>query len=115
MRKLRHVINKQFQIGFSVLEWNKFKMAQFYALLKDAFGDKVGMLYTDTDSFFLQFVVDDLAKEINARPQVRDAFDFSEICRGNIFNFGRSNAQLHAGEVGYFKDECKNDPIVEFV
>ena len=115
MRKLRHVINKPFQIGFSVLEWSKLKIAQFYALLKDAFGDKVRMLYTDTDSFFLQFFVDDLAKEINARPQVRDAFDFSEISPGHISKLARSNAQLHAGEVGYFKDECKNDPIVEFV
>ena len=53
IRKLRHVINKPFQIGFSVLEWSKFKMAQFYALLKDAFLDNVCMLYTDTDSFFL--------------------------------------------------------------
>ena len=55
MGKLRHVINKPFQIGFSVLEWSKLKMAQFYAILKDAFGDKVRMLYTDTDSFFSSF------------------------------------------------------------
>ena len=115
MRKLRQVINKPFQIGFSVLEWSKLKMAEFYALLKDAFGDKVRMLTTDTDSFFLQFFVDDLAKEINARPQVRDAFHFSEIIPGHISNLARSNAQLHAGEVGYFKDECKGDQIVEFV
>ena len=30
------------------------------ALLKDAFKDKVRKLYTDTDSFFLQFFVEDL-------------------------------------------------------
>ena len=90
-------------------------MARFYALLKDAFGDKVRMLYTDRDSFFLQFFVDDLAEKINARPQVQDAFDYSVISPGHISNLAQSNAQLHAGEVGYFKDECKNDPIVEFV
>ena len=73
------------------------------------------MLYTDTDSFFLQFFVDDLTKEINARPQVRDVFDFSEIRRGHISNLARSHAQLQAGEDGYFKDECKGDPIVKFV
>ena len=37
------------------------------------------MLYTDTDSFFLHLTVDNLAKEINARLQLRNAFDFSEI------------------------------------
>ena len=48
-------------------------------------------------------------------PQVRDAFNVSEISPEHISNLARSNAQLHAGEVGYFKDECKGDPIVEFV
>ena len=42
----------------------------FFALLKDAFGERVRMLYTDTDSFFLHFFVEDLAKEINARPHL---------------------------------------------
>ena len=73
------------------------------------------MLYTDTDSFFLHFFVDDLAKEINARPKLRDAFDFSEISNGHLSNFGRGHADLYAGEVGYFKDETKGNPIVEFV
>ena len=73
------------------------------------------MLYTDTGSFFLHFFVEDLAKEIDARPHLRDAFDFSEISPGHLFNFGRAGAGLHAGEVGYFKDETKGDLIVEFV
>ena len=73
------------------------------------------MLYTDTDSFFLHFFVEDLAKEINARPHLRDAFDFSEISNGHLSNFGRGNANLHAGEVGFFKDETKGNLIVEFV
>ena len=84
-------------------------------LLKDTFGEQVRMLYTDTDSFFLHFFVEDLATEINARPHLRDAFDFSEISIKHLSNFGRGNANLHAGEVGYFKDETKGNPIVEFV
>ena len=82
---------------------------------QNSFGDKVRMLYTDTNLCFLQFVVEDLAKEINARPQVRDAFDFSEISREYISSLTRSTAQLDAGRIGYFKDECKGNPIVEFV
>ena len=79
-------------------------MYTFYAILKDAFGERVRMLYTDTDSFFLHFFVEDLAKEINSRPHLRDAFDFSEISNGHLSNLGRGNADLHGGEVGYFKD-----------
>ena len=73
------------------------------------------MLYTDTDSFFLHFFVEDLAKEINARPHLRDAIDFSEISNGHLSNLGRGNAKLHAGEVGYFKEKTKGNPIVEFI
>ena len=87
----------------------------FYALLKDSFGERVRMLYTDTDSFFLHFFVDDLTKEINERPHLRDAFYFSEISNGHLSNLESGNAGLHAGEVGFFKDETKGNPIVEFV
>ena len=71
------------------------------------------MLYTD--SFFLHFFVNDLAKEINARPHLRDAFDFSEIINGHLSNLGRGHADLHAGKVGYFKDMTNGNPIVDVV
>ena len=87
----------------------------FYALLKDAFGEKVRMLYTDTDSFFLYFFVEDLAHEINSRPYFRNAFDFSKICNGHLSNLGRGNANLHAGDMGYFKDKRKGNPIIELI
>ena len=54
-------------------------------------------------------------KNINARPHVWDAFDFSEISSGHLSNLGCAGAGLYAGEVGYFKDETKGDPIVLFV
>ena len=58
------------------------------------------MRYTDTDSFFLHLFVKDLAKEINARPHLRDAFDFSEISNGHLSNLGRGHADPHAEKVG---------------
>ena len=65
------------------------------------------MLYTNTDSLFFQFLVDDLTKEINTRFHLRDAFDFSEIRLKHLSNLGSGNAYLHAGEVGYFTNETK--------
>ena len=76
----------------------------YYALFKDAFGDRVRMLYTNTDSLFLHFMVEDLAKEIMARPQLRDAFDFSEISSVHLFNLHRGGGNTHAEKVGYFKN-----------
>ena len=73
------------------------------------------MLYTDIDSFVFHFFVEDLAKEIDSRPYLRDAFNFSEISNGNLSHLGHWNASLHAGEVGYFNDETKSNLIVELV
>ena len=87
-------------------------MYKFYALLKDAFRDKVRMLYNDTDSFFLQFVVDDLKQALLSKRGVLDAFDFSEVFSGHP---SRLHFDGHAGEVRYFKNECKGNQIVEFV
>ena len=59
--------------------------------------------------------MEDLAKEIKSRNHLRDAFDFSEIGNGHYSNLRRGNANLHAGEMGYFKDETKHNSIVKFV
>ena len=73
------------------------------------------MLYTDTDSFFFHFVVDYLSKKTNSRPNYRDTFDFSKISNKHKSNLRRGNADLHGGEVNYFKDKTKGNPIVRFV
>ena len=44
-------------------------MAQLYAIHRHRFGNKVCMLYTDTDLFLLVFCYD-LAKDINTRVHV---------------------------------------------
>ena len=48
------------------------------------------MLYSDTDSFFLHFFVEDLSKDINARSHLRDAFDFSEISPAHLSKLERA-------------------------
>ena len=73
------------------------------------------MSYINTDLIFLHFFVRDLNKNINARLHLQDAFYCSEISPGHHSNLGRGNADFHAGEVGYFNDETKGNPIVKFV
>jgi hypothetical protein len=114
MRKLAHNINKPFQHGFTVLEWSKLKMFKIYALLKDQFGDRMRMLYTYTDSFFFQFFVDDLKKELNKNPRVAECFDFSSVPVGHPSGL-RREVEPNAGVVGFFKDECGGEPIIEFI
>jgi len=114
MRKLNTLIQQPFQIGFAILEWSKYRMYWFYQFLKLEFGDQVRLLYTDTDSFFLQFFVDDLAAELRLRPDLANVFDFSEIPKDHPCGLGNPEAP-NAGEVGYFKDECKGNPITSFI
>ena len=70
------------------------------------------MLYTETDSFFLQFNVEDLPNEINSRRALREAFNFSDVSDHYLTGL---YSIANAGEVGLFKDECKCHPIVKFV
>ena len=78
-RKAIHVIKKPFQLGFAVLEYSKLHMYRMYATLKDWFGPRMHMLYTDTDSLILQFFTEDLYRELLDVPQLPGLFDFSEI------------------------------------
>ena len=68
----------------------------FYALLNDTFGEQVGMLYINTDSFFVHWFVKDRAKERNARPQLIDAFNYSKIIYGHFSHLVFGNDNLHA-------------------
>ena len=114
MRKIESVINKPFQIGFAILEWSKLLMYRTFAKLRDHYGDRVRMLYTDTDSLILQFHVHDLYKDIRESNILRPIFDFSKVPVNHPSGLGTPD-DPHADEVGYFKDEMKCDPIVEFV
>ena len=46
--------------------------------------------------------------------RIRNAFDFSEISPHHLSQLGTTDDK-HAGQIGYFKDKCKGDPIIEFV
>ena len=73
------------------------------------------MLYTDTDSFFLQFFVDDLAAELNRDPSMRDWFEFGEVPSDHVSGLGSAGGDPHAGVIGYFKDESKGDQVYEVI
>ena len=113
-RKFNQLINKPFQLGFADLEYSKLHMYRTYATLKDWYGPKMRMLYTDTDSLIMQFVTNDLYKEVLDVPQLRGLFDFSKISENHPSCLGTLD-DLNKGKVGFFIDETKGNPITEFV
>lgn len=68
----------------------------------------------DTD-FFLYFFVKNLTKKFKSRSHVCIAFDFNEISPNYRSNFHLVGDELYAEVIGYFLEETKSDPIVEFV
>ena len=114
LRKVQQVINKPFQIGFAILEWSKLHIYRTYATLKDHFNKKMRMLYTDTDSMVFQVFTHDLYQDLLNDKTLREIFDFSEIPAGHPSQLG-DLPDPHGGQVGYFKDEMKGNPIIEFV
>ena len=89
-------------------------MYTFYAKLKAVFGKRVRMLYTDTDSFFFQFFVEDLAQELSRDQSMRDWFDFYEIPANHVSGLCAPK-DPHGGVVGYFKDEMKGEQVYEVI
>ena len=89
-------------------------MYKTYAILKDYFGERLHMNYTDTDAFIMSIESDDLYVELKSQPQLRDLIDFYSTPANHPSGVGEPN-DPRSGVVGYFKDECSENIITEFV
>ena len=81
MEKLFTKIDKPTNVGFKVLEVSKLVMMRFYYdQLKVWYGDRVHLLFTDTDSFMLEIETDDWEADMAAH---REHFDLSVLPLGH--------------------------------
>ena len=102
-------INKPFYIGMSILDLSKWHMYNFhYNVMKAIFGDRVHLLYTDTDSFIYGISSADVYEEL--RPHAIDYFDFSNYPENHMLK-NSCNKKVP----GKFKDESASKCITEFV
>ena len=102
-------INKPFYIGMSILDLSKWYMYNFhYNVMKAIFGDRVHLLYMDTDSFIYEISSADVYEEL--RPHARDYFDFSNYPENHMLK-NSCNKKVP----GKFKDESASKCITEFV
>ena len=68
--------NKPIYLGACILETSKLHMYKFwYDYLKVKYGNKVNLIYTDTDSFILEIFTDDVYEDVKKDNHL---FDFSE-------------------------------------
>ena len=99
-------------VGNTILQLAKFKYWDFfYNVLKPAFGDNVRLLYGDTDSLLLEFIVPPhttLDKLIN-KTVLKDYIDMSNFTDPNLKH------DRFKGKSGYLKSETGQDMITSAI
>jgi hypothetical protein len=107
MEKKKVKFNKATYLGTTILDMSKYLMYDFhYNVMKEKYGDKCELIYTDTDSLVYDIKTDDLYSEMF---EMKEYFDLSDV---KIDKF-KSNENKKV--VGKFKDESNMIPITEFV
>ena len=91
-----------------ILDLSKTLMYDFhYNYIKDKYGDKAKLLFTDTDSLTYEIEAKDVYKDFF---NDKDKFDNSDYPDSSPFYF-KDNKKV----IGKFKDEAAGVPICEFV
>ena len=76
MRKTKIVFKKPVYLGMCILDLSKIFMYDFhYNYVKEKYGDKVSLLFTDTDSLMYEIYTRDFCKDI--AQDVESKFDIS--------------------------------------
>ena len=92
----------------SILDLSKLHMYSFYyECLKPRYGDRLSLLYTDTDSLILSIQTDNLHDDME---ETLHEYDTSNFPAGH-----RLRSVQNAKVVGKFKDELGGKLLTEFV
>ena len=111
MKKMKLVFNKPVYLGMCILDSSKTLMYDFDSnYIKQKYGDKAILLFTDTDSFMYELQTEDFYKDISA--DVKHRFDTSDYPPNHSSGIPSG---LNKKVIGMFKDEVGGDIIDEFV
>ncbi|KAK3757404.1 hypothetical protein RRG08_033172 [Elysia crispata] len=108
VHKSRLVLNRPVYVGMSILDLSKTLMYDFYyGQLKNQYGDRCQLLYTDTDSLLLEIETEDVYRDMVAHAGLYDTSDYPR------------EHPLHSVEnkkvLGKMTDECAGRPIAEYI
>ena len=101
-------LNRPAYVGMCILDLSKTLMYDFpYNYIKQKYGDKVKLLFTDTDSLTYEIQTDDVYADFWSD---KDKFDNSDYPENSSY-FNKTNKKV----IGKFKDEAAGIPITEFI
>src|SRR3989454_192059 len=99
-------LNKSIYVGFSILDISKTLMYDFhYNFIKNKYGDRARLLFTDTDSLCNELRTKNIYKDMYDN---RKFFDLSDVK-------GKYNDNENKKNIGKFKPEHANSIIREFI
>ena len=111
MKKTKLVFNKPVYLGMCILDLSKTLMYDFYYnYIKQKYGDKAKLLFTDTDGSMYEIQTEDLYKDISA--DVKHRFDTSNYPPDHPSGIPSG---FNKKVLGMFKDEVGGKVIDEFV
>ena len=89
------LLYKPIDVGMSVLDLSKHLMFDFYCNhLKKEYGDKIRLLYTDTESLVIHVSTDDLYEDMKGDIDCMIQVTFTKIIRYTLLAIRRSLASL---------------------
>ena len=101
-------LNRPAYVGMCILDLSKTLMYNFhYNYIKEKYGDKAKLLFTDTDSLTYEIEAEDVYRDFW---NDKDRFDNSDYPENSPY-FDKANKKV----IGKFKDEAAGIPITEFV
>ena len=101
-------LNRPAYIGMCILDLSKTLMYNFhYNYIKNKYGGKAKLLFTDTDSLTYEIEAEDVYQDFWNDKDLFDNSDYPE----NSKYFNKTNKKV----IGKFKDEAAGMPITEFI
>ena len=101
-------LNRPAYLGMCILDLSKTLMHDFhYNYIKNKYGDKAKLLFTDTDSLTYEIETEDVYRDFW---NDKDKFDNSDYPESSPY-FNKINKKV----IGKFKDEAAGIPIIEFI
>ena len=101
-------LNRPAYVGMCILDLSKTLMYDFhYNYIKEKYGDKAKLLFTDTDSLTYEIEAEDVYQNFW---NDKDRFDNSDYPESSPY-FDKTNKKV----IGKFKDEACGIPITEFI
>ena len=101
-------LNRPAYVGMCILDLSKTLMYDFhYNYIKNKYGDKAKLLFTDTDSLTYEIETNNAYQDFW---NDKDRFDNSDYPENSQY-FNKTNKKV----IGKFKDEAAGIPITEFV